>query len=236
MCRRKTNTGCPICKQLIALCCYHAKQCNEQKCQVPFCQQIKQRLRQQELQQRLHQAQAAKQAQEAAQRQAGSTAKGKNMGGGTIPQQWPQPTQKIPQPVPQTKPQSILPQNIQQQQQQNSPNIGQIRAMQQPRMPVQNQCIVGMTDGVPGMNSVMNQNRAQPMIQRPPSQRAPNEALEQLMRTLKSPPSPQKQQQVIQILKSNPQLMAAFIKQRNLPVQGVGGLAPSPMQPRPNNP
>uniref|UniRef100_A0A6P4FM40 histone acetyltransferase n=1 Tax=Drosophila rhopaloa TaxID=1041015 RepID=A0A6P4FM40_DRORH len=24
-CRRKTDGGCPICKQLIALCCYHAK-------------------------------------------------------------------------------------------------------------------------------------------------------------------------------------------------------------------
>ena len=24
-CKRKTNGGCPICKQLIALCCYHAK-------------------------------------------------------------------------------------------------------------------------------------------------------------------------------------------------------------------
>lgn len=26
-CKRKTNGGCPICKQLIALCCYHAKHC-----------------------------------------------------------------------------------------------------------------------------------------------------------------------------------------------------------------
>ena len=26
-CKRKTNGGCPICKQLIALCCYHAKLC-----------------------------------------------------------------------------------------------------------------------------------------------------------------------------------------------------------------
>jgi hypothetical protein len=27
ICMRKTNGGCPICKQLIALCCYHAKHC-----------------------------------------------------------------------------------------------------------------------------------------------------------------------------------------------------------------
>ncbi|KAK7096825.1 hypothetical protein V1264_003883 [Littorina saxatilis] len=56
-CRRKTNGGCPICKQLIALCCYHAKHCNENKCLVPFCQQLKQKLRQRRLQQRLRQAQ-----------------------------------------------------------------------------------------------------------------------------------------------------------------------------------
>lgn len=30
MCKRKTNGGCPICKQLIALCCYHAKHCQVQ--------------------------------------------------------------------------------------------------------------------------------------------------------------------------------------------------------------
>lgn len=33
-CKRKTNGGCPICKQLIALCCYHAKHCQETKCPV----------------------------------------------------------------------------------------------------------------------------------------------------------------------------------------------------------
>ncbi|RVE69195.1 hypothetical protein OJAV_G00075480 [Oryzias javanicus] len=56
-CKRKTNGGCPICKQLIALCCYHAKHCQENKCPVPFCLNIKQKLRQQHLQHRLQQAQ-----------------------------------------------------------------------------------------------------------------------------------------------------------------------------------
>jgi len=55
-CKRKTNGGCPICKQLIALCCYHAKLCQEAKCPVPFCLNIKQKLRQQQLQQRLQEA------------------------------------------------------------------------------------------------------------------------------------------------------------------------------------
>lgn len=57
VCKRKTNGGCPICKQLIALCCFHAKNCPEIKCPVPFCSNIKYKLKQQQLQQRLQQAQ-----------------------------------------------------------------------------------------------------------------------------------------------------------------------------------
>jgi hypothetical protein len=49
-CKRKSNGGCPICKQLVALCCYHAKVCQEAKCPVHFCQNIKEKLRQQSLQ------------------------------------------------------------------------------------------------------------------------------------------------------------------------------------------
>lgn len=56
LCKRKTNAGCPVCKQLIALCCYHAKHCHEAKCAVPFCIAIKQKLHHQQLQQRLQQA------------------------------------------------------------------------------------------------------------------------------------------------------------------------------------
>ncbi|XP_042588263.1 LOW QUALITY PROTEIN: CREB-binding protein-like [Cyprinus carpio] len=56
-CKRKTNGGCPVCKQLIALCCYHAKHCQENKCPVPFCLNIKHKLWQQQIQQRLQQAQ-----------------------------------------------------------------------------------------------------------------------------------------------------------------------------------
>ena len=56
-CKRKSNHGCPICKQLIALCCYHAKSCAKKQCLVPYCQYIKAKLQQQQLQQRLHQRQ-----------------------------------------------------------------------------------------------------------------------------------------------------------------------------------
>ncbi|KAI5641887.1 KIX domain-containing protein [Phthorimaea operculella] len=51
ICKRKTNGDCPICKQLIALCCYHAKHCQEIKCSVPFCSSTKQKLKQQQVEQ-----------------------------------------------------------------------------------------------------------------------------------------------------------------------------------------
>jgi E1A/CREB-binding protein len=44
----------------------------------------------------------------------------------------------------------------------------------------------------------------------------PQKALQQLMVTLRSPASQEQQQHILQILKSNPQLMAAFIKQRQV--------------------
>ena len=55
-CKKKTNGGCQICRQLIALCCYHAKHCREDRCPVPFCLNIKQKLNQQQMQQRQQQA------------------------------------------------------------------------------------------------------------------------------------------------------------------------------------
>lgn len=64
-CKRKNSPNasqmsqCQICKQLIALCCYHAKHCLEPpaKCPVPYCQNFKQKIQQQQLQQRFQQAQ-----------------------------------------------------------------------------------------------------------------------------------------------------------------------------------
>ncbi|XP_058875041.1 histone acetyltransferase p300 isoform X3 [Acipenser ruthenus] len=73
-CKRKTNGGCPICKQLIALCCYHAKHCQENKCPVPFCLNIKHKLRQQQLQHRLQQAQMLRRRMASMQRVVGAGA------------------------------------------------------------------------------------------------------------------------------------------------------------------
>ncbi|KAG8137068.1 hypothetical protein E2320_005611 [Naja naja] len=56
-CKHKTNGRCPVCKQVIALCFYHAKHCQEIRCIVPFCLNIKRKLRQQQLLRLLQQAQ-----------------------------------------------------------------------------------------------------------------------------------------------------------------------------------
>ncbi|KAH1187208.1 hypothetical protein KIL84_019957 [Mauremys mutica] len=59
----------------------------------------------------------------------------------------------------------------------------------------------------PGMGQV-------PGAPQPKPASLPQAALQNLLRTLRSPSSPMQQQQVLNILHSNPQLLAAFIKQR----------------------
>uniref|UniRef100_W5M4A1 histone acetyltransferase n=1 Tax=Lepisosteus oculatus TaxID=7918 RepID=W5M4A1_LEPOC len=359
-CKRKTNGGCPVCKQLIALCCYHAKHCQENKCPVPFCLNIKHKLRQQQLQHRLQQAQMM--------RRRMATMQGRGM-----PQSLPSPptsaapgtptghqqpgTPQTPQPAaaqsqPQTptagvmppafpttprgnqppapasqgkqgnqasplqQPQPPLPpapqqQQPQQQQPQQQPAppqaaveiarhiervaqqqvfrgnnlngipinhprmVGQMTAAMQMGVPRGAPVMTAMQPGQwppgpqgpmqappqqpqqvpppqppvppqqpqgpqppqqppPMQRPMMNQPQGPRMpgvvppqgpSQQPPPQQTPQRgsihptALQDLLRTLKSPSSPQQQQQVLNILKSNPQLMAAFIKQRTLKYQ-----------------
>ncbi|PIC38859.1 hypothetical protein B9Z55_010734 [Caenorhabditis nigoni] len=47
LCKKRISGTCPVCKQLIALCCYHAKHCNRDGCTVPFCMNIRQKLAEQ---------------------------------------------------------------------------------------------------------------------------------------------------------------------------------------------
>uniref|UniRef100_A0A3B3XSQ8 histone acetyltransferase n=1 Tax=Poecilia mexicana TaxID=48701 RepID=A0A3B3XSQ8_9TELE len=333
-CKRKTNGGCPVCKQLIALCCYHAKHCQENKCPVPFCLNIKHKLRQQQLQHRLQQAQLM--------RRRMATMQGRTMplpsppaaaAAPSTPTSHTQPsTPQTPQqplsnqpptpnsagvmsptfpgvpragppqatvsqgkPGPHASPlhqqQSPLPQPPQQRQQQaplaaikmaqhiemmaqaqqnqqnyrvnmnglpmtpqqtqqqrmaqtmqmvagprgpqvmQQPTLGQWPAAAGP-MPAQNQqpgvvpnqntsqqaMSIQRAMMAPGQQSQQRMLMTQPPGPRPQTpQRTgtiPPNALQDLLRTLKSPSSPQQQQQVLNILKSNPQLMAAFIKQR----------------------
>lgn len=54
-CKKKSQGTCLICKQLIALCYYHARHCQEGKCPVAFCQNIKAKMKEQERQHRMRQ-------------------------------------------------------------------------------------------------------------------------------------------------------------------------------------
>lgn len=67
-----------------------------------------------------------------------------------------------------------------------------------------------------GMNPHMGMRQGMPGAPPPGGTGLHKAALQQLMQTLKSPNSPEQQAQILQILKSNPQLMAAFIKQRQV--------------------
>uniref|UniRef100_A0A8C6NTI8 histone acetyltransferase n=1 Tax=Nothobranchius furzeri TaxID=105023 RepID=A0A8C6NTI8_NOTFU len=336
-CKRKTNGGCPVCKQLIALCCYHAKHCQENKCPVPFCLNIKQKLRQQQLQHRLQQAQLMRRRMATMQGRtvplpspppsaAPSTPTSHTQpntpqtpqqplsnqpqtpnSAGVMSPSFPnapragQPQAQVPQgkPGPQASPlhqqQSPLPQQPQppQPRQQQAPlaaikmahhieMMAQAQQNQQnyrfatngglpinPQQPQQRmagpmqptmqmvprgpQVVAqgqwpatagpmqaaqtrqpGLVQGqnpqqamtmqraiiVPGQQTqqaqrmlIPQQPGCRPQTPQRPSTIPPN-ALQDLLRTLKSPSSPQQQQQVLNILKSNPQLMAAFIKQR----------------------
>uniref|UniRef100_H3CNJ7 histone acetyltransferase n=1 Tax=Tetraodon nigroviridis TaxID=99883 RepID=H3CNJ7_TETNG len=307
-CKRKTNGGCPVCKQLIALCCYHAKHCQENKCPVPFCLNIKHKLHQQQLQHRLQQAQmmrrrmatmagrgmpmpspptsAAPDTPNSVQ-QPNTPQTPQPMPSQPLQQQPPNPTNAAqgfptnnrgsqpPTPVPQGKlgpqssplhqQQSPLPMMPHQQQPQSQPAAlkvaRQIEMVAKVKQQQQNYAMNGaMQQGqwAPGMpNAMQNPQAHQPQVPSQQSQMAPQQAqgtpmtqqaqlmqrpmmpqqhglqmpgvippqgiapsaLQELLRTLKSPNSPQQQHQVLTILKSNPHLMAAFIKQRTAKYQ-----------------
>ncbi|XP_072396536.1 histone lysine acetyltransferase CREBBP isoform X2 [Diabrotica undecimpunctata] len=303
LCKRKTNGGCPICKQLIALCCYHAKHCPENKCPVPFCSNIKHKLKQQQLQQRLQQAQLLRRRMAVMTRTApaanpipgganvtmggagvqsvvpGAVSPANSMSAGL-----PNPQMGIPSPhqpgiglKPQTPPANVL-QVVKQVQEeaarQQAPHVGygkvnpgQVPGQNMPPPQIRNMGHLGAgqsggnllpmeqwqqryPSGVaPGIRQqgppVMQPNQmGQTPMQtnqagvRPgtapisaPGSMMQKQALQQLMQTLRSPQSAEQQQQILSILKSNPQLMAAFIKQRQAQqIQQAGGGNPSQQQ------
>lgn len=104
------------------------------------------------------------------------------------------------------------------QQAQGTPMPQQGQLMQRPMMPQQQGL---QMPGVMPPQGTSQQGMTPQQHNMPrgiPGNIAPS-ALQELLRTLKSPSSPQQQQQVLNILKSNPQLMAAFIKQRTAKYQ-----------------
>ena len=78
-CQRKTTGGCPICKQLIALCCYHTKHCQVAPCRVPFCKHIRRKIKEHELQQLLETLKSLELPQQHQQLQCTQVRKGKKI-------------------------------------------------------------------------------------------------------------------------------------------------------------
>lgn len=76
-----------------------------------------------------------------------------------------------------------------------------------------------MMQNMPGNSQMMQTmpRQVQPNMIPPggaTSNAAQKQAVQQLLQTLKNNPGPEQQQQLLQLLKASPQLMAAFIKQR----------------------
>lgn len=110
-------------------------------------------------------------------------------------ERWPGQQHPPPQQAPSNAHQGMAPGQQQNPQQQFlQPGPGMAPGMAGPGMPPGRMNAPGI---VGGQRAAINQQQA----------------LQQLLRTLKSPNTPAQQQQVLDILKSNPPLMAAFIKQ-----------------------
>lgn len=100
----------------------------------------------------------------------------------------------------------------------NPQMMQQNQMQQQPQQQAPQQQMMNMRAGMQGGVGVMNQNA--PNI----NNQGHKQALQQLMMTLRNQSSnnPDQQQQILNILKSNPQLMSAFIKQRQVSVTTLG--------------
>nr|XP_006012805.1 PREDICTED: histone acetyltransferase p300-like [Latimeria chalumnae] len=323
-CKRKTNGRCPICKQLIALCCYHAKHCQENKCPVPFCLNIKHKLRQQQLQHRLRRRMASMQRTGAVGQQQ-QESPSQTLDTAPTGQQPPMPQTPLPKHPSQPQqhpPTSTLPYSLQRSQlpgqasqgklsgqvaspdtQQIAPNpvqgpppatvemaMGiqkttntqlQVQSYQRPmtnlyQMPqitgvsmnsLQGPRPHGSRNGTSGhapaaaaatpvgarrdgTGSAATSKHAEttshtgaptgaaneyvvPARHGPGSRSSiiPQQSLQDLLQALRAPSSPIQQQRVLDILKANPQLMAAFIKQRAAKYQKSISQAGMPGQP-----
>ncbi|KAM0735886.1 Histone lysine acetyltransferase CREBBP [Formica fusca] len=220
ICKRKTNGCCRICKQLITLCCYHTKHCKETKCLVPSCSNIKHKIKQQQLQQRLQQPQLLRRriAVIAPQMQRPLPVQMPNPGSRLIPMDQSTASRYQTNTVMQQNPnlaRQQTPQQLMQQQQPHQAQPGMAMTAQMPRQP-------GVISGQVG----------------PQASNMHNDAPQQLMQTLRSPLTPEQQNQ---IRISHPPWLAAFMNQRIVHRQqpgqhggGVGGpLAPNQPQQQP---
>ena len=117
--------------------------------------------------------------------------------------------QQAPQQIMQSQQQVHQQQQMHQQQQQQQNQHQQLQ--QHPQHQQQQnpgQPSVGVPNQLPRQQAMIGGHAGQSIVGK--------QALQQLMQTLRSPSTPEQQSQILQILKSNPPLMAAFIKQRQV--------------------
>jgi E1A/CREB-binding protein len=234
-CQRKMNGGCPICKQLITLCCYHAKHCTETKCAVPFCPNIKLKLQQQQADNRMREAQMMRRrlaqmpgqvsttpsvpASPASSVSGGNGGSGKGGGLGKPSEGKGQPPAKAVIAAQQA--------NMAALKQSTSGAVSQPVVSVYPAPPV-----LGSPTVVNNSNMLTDSNTqwgpaaaqqspvAQTLQQQPvgvagnAQNASAHQAIQRLLETLKSPQSPQ-HQTAVNIIRRNPQLMALFQKVNN---------------------
>ncbi|KAA0712353.1 CREB-binding protein [Triplophysa tibetana] len=209
-CKRKTNGGCPVCKQLIALCCYHAKHCQENKCPVPFCLNIKHKLRQQQLQHRLQQAQMMRR------RMA-------TMQGRAMPQSLPSPPASTAPSTPTTHQQPNTPQTPQPlSNQPATPNAG-VMSPAYPNVPRNGQPPPQASQGKPGPQASPLHQQQSP-LPHPPQQ----QPLQQHPHQQAPPPAAVRMAQHIEMVA---QAQHNRMAMNGLPINHQQPRMPGPMQP-----
>lgn len=221
-CKRKTNGGCPICKQLIALCCYHAKHCQEAKCPVPFCLNIKHKLRQQQLQHRLQQAQMLRR------RMATMTARTTAMTSQPVtPQPVSQPTGSVP---PNTiNPQQAISPAAGGGKPAQAPNPAAVLAAKQAQQAAQRQ-VDAQAAGFPQAPQPQQMPNQMQQMRPPPQQAQMNTGMAQNMQNRMGMPGLGQQQQRPTLDQRWPQQMyqnqVSGGKPQQMPAQGMPGMTP----------
>jgi len=229
-CDRK-NKGCQTCRQMLLLCCQHARSCTEARCPVPFCPKIRENQERRRREQLFQQQQLVRRRVANMQRSVYLASTGDDR------DSTPQPVEQQPEKHASSKSPPSTAQHAAQQAQQTAQRQANSVMMRQPQVSRLMSGVDGSGacwtpqgpygPGQPASQSVpddmlyqkrMMGNEVIPHMQ-PSQQVIPQQAMQtgmkmqRLLETLSLPPSPHQQQEVQNILKTNPDVMATAIKQ-----------------------
>ncbi|XP_063907962.1 histone acetyltransferase p300-like [Zophobas morio] len=249
MCTRTPKRDCNSCRQLLALCCYHAKRnrdCESELCVVPYCAKLKLLMK---LKRRAKRA-ARKQKESGLSLVASelnTTQPGQEE---TKSQQEAMPAGEVPDPnipSPPPPPQLVV---VGEHLETSEGNLlptqpwqpgypDGVQGMQQPELPIiqpPDPQMIQQTDPLlirqPDLQTIQqDQIRQSPVRETQESTRPitstfslqSRQALQQLLHALRLPRSAEQELQILNILKANPQLLAAFIKQRQAQMLQASG-------------